>query len=177
MVKPELIRCTVAGDFILTEESDLARELFNHGRYGSLQQKRIALSFFEAFYLFENERIFVVDGRGKELSHDVLLRKAQQKDKKFWTKYAVFRDLRSRGYVVKTALKFGADFRVYDRGVKPGDDHAKWVVYPVYESATMTWHEFSSKNRVAHSTKKRLLLGVVDEEGDVSYWETRWLRP
>jgi tRNA splicing endonuclease len=41
----------------------------------------------------------------------------------------------------------------------------------------MTWHEFSAKNRVAHSTKKHLMIGVVDDEGDVSYWEVRWLRP
>ncbi len=177
MPKPEVIPCTIAGDFILTQDTDLARELFNQGRFGSLQHRRVALSFFEALYLFENEKIIILDGRSKEMSHEALLRKAQQKDKQFWTKYAVFRDLRSRGYTVKTALKFGADFRVYDRGVKPGEDHAKWVVYPVYESETMTWHEFSSKNRVAHSTKKRLLLAVVDEEGDVSYWETRWLRP
>ena len=78
---------------------------------------------------------------------------------------------------MKTALKFGADFRVYDRGVKPGEDHAKWIVFPVYETDVMTWYEFSAKNRVAHSTKKRLLLAVVDQEGDVSYWETRWIRP
>ena len=92
-------------------------------------------------------------------------------------KFSVFKDLRDRGYVVKTALKFGADFRVYDRGVKPGEDHAKWVVFPVPEGSTTTWHEFAAKNRVAHSTKKRLLIGVVDDEGDVSYWEIRWIRP
>ena len=177
MTKPDIIPCTIAGDFILSEDSDLARELFHQSCFGSLQHKRVALSFFEAMYLFEIEKISILDSRNKKLSHAVLLRRAQQKDKQFWTKYCVFRDLRSRGYVVKTALKFGADFRVYDRGVKPGEDHAKWVVYPVYESESMTWHEFSSKNRVAHSTKKRLLLAVVDEEGDVSYWETRWLRP
>jgi tRNA-intron endonuclease len=61
--------------------------------------------------------------------------------------------------------------------VKPGEDHAKWVVFPVHETATMTWYEFSAKNRVAHSTKKRLLLGIVDDEQDVTYYEVRWLRP
>ena len=85
--------------------------------------------------------------------------------------------MRNRGYIVKTALKFGAEFRVYDRGIKPGEDHARWILYPVHESSTSTWHEFAAKNRVAHSTKKRLLIGVVDDEGEVSYWEVRWLRP
>ena len=85
--------------------------------------------------------------------------------------------MRNRGYIVKTALKFGADFRVYDRGVKPGEDHARWILYPVHEGSALTWYEFAAKNRVAHSTKKRLLIGVADDEGDVSYWEARWLRP
>ncbi|HLC72503.1 MAG TPA: tRNA-intron lyase, partial [Candidatus Nanoarchaeia archaeon] len=92
-------------------------------------------------------------------------------------RYAVFRDMRSRGYIVKTALKFGADFRVYDRGIKPGDDHAKWILYPVHEGETLTWYDFSAKSRVAHSTRKSLLIGVVDDEGDVTYWQAMWTRP
>ena len=80
-------------------------------------------------------------------------------------------------YIVKTALKFGADFRIYDRGVKPGEDHAKWVVFPVHEGETLTWYEFAAKNRVAHSTKKRLLIGIVDDESDVTYYEIKWVRP
>ena len=79
--------------------------------------------------------------------------------------------------MVKTALKFGADFRIYERGVKPGEDHAKWILYPVNEGSTLTWHEFSAKNRVAHSTRKRLLLGIVDSEEDVTYYEVKWTRP
>ena len=89
----------------------------------------------------------------------------------------MFRDLREKGYVVKTALKFGADFRVYEKGIKPGQDHAKWVVYPVHESEHLTWHEFAAKNRVAHSTKKRLLIGIVDDEEDITYYEIGWKRP
>jgi tRNA-intron endonuclease len=98
-------------------------------------------------------------------------------EKRFKLTYAAYKDLRDRGYVVKTALKFGADFRVYDRGVKPGDDHAKWVVFTVHEGDTMTWHDFAAKNRVAHSTKKRLLIAVVDDEGDVTYYEINWTKP
>ena len=85
--------------------------------------------------------------------------------------------MRSRGYIVKTALKFGADFRVYDRGIKPVDDHAKWILYPVHEGSVLTWHDFSAKNRVAHSTRKRLLLGIVDDENDCTFYEVSWKRP
>jgi len=50
-------------------------------------------------------------------------------------------------------------------------------MYPVAESGIMTWYEFSAKNRVAHSTRKRLLIAIVDEEGDVTYYEIKWTRP
>lgn len=177
MTKAKTIPCFVAADIVHTEDNDLARELFNQGTYGALEGSHVLLSFIETLYLLEKEKIILHDGRGKAVSRQDFLKKAQRKEKQFWVKYCVYKDLRNRGYLVKTALKFGADFRVYDRGIKPGEDHAKWIVYPVYQSNVMTWYDFSAKNRVAHSTKKRLLLAVVDDEGDVSYWETRWLRP
>lgn len=105
------------------------------------------------------------------------MKKAEKMEPDIWIRFVVFKDLRNRGYIVKTALKFGADFRVYERGVKPGEDHAKWIVYPVTEGSEITWYEFAAKNRVAHSTKKRLLIAIVDEEGDVTYYEIRWTRP
>jgi len=123
------------------------------------------------------KKLVVKDTKGKKIKNDMYVKRAIKVESRFLVKYSVYKDLRNRGYIVKTALKFGADFRVYDRGVKPGEDHARWVVYPVHEGETLTWQEWAAKNRVAHSTRKRLLIGVVDDENDVSYWEARWMRP
>lgn len=162
---------------VMTEDTDLARELYNQSRYGAIQDRKVHLSYCETLYLLERNKISLFDGRNKEISTESFLKKALKFESNFWVRYQVFKDFRSRGYIIKTALKFGADFRVYDRGIKPGEDHAKWIVYPVKESEGLTWYEFSSKNRVAHSTKKRLLIGCVDEEGDCTYWEVKWTRP
>ena len=89
----------------------------------------------------------------------------------------VFKDLRGRGYILKTALKFGGDFRVYERNQKPGEEHAKWILYCIKESDVLRWQDFAAKNRVAHSTKKKLLVAIVDEENDITYYEVKWLRP
>ena len=131
----------------------------------------------EALYLIEKKRVIAHDSRNKVIDFGAFQKKAQKIEPNFWVRYCVFKDIRNRGYIIKTALKFGADFRIYDRGVKPGEDHARWVVFPVSESSSLTWYEFSAKNRVAHSTKKRLLIGCVDAENDVTFWEVRWLRP
>jgi tRNA-intron endonuclease, archaea type len=142
--------------------------------YGTRQTSgKLALSLLEATYLHEKGVITLVDTKKKTLSLEQIERRAAKLEPKFWIRWHVFSDLRSRGYIVKTALKFGADFRVYERGVKPGEDHAKWVVYAVHEAENFSWHDFSAKNRVAHSTKKRLLLGIVD----VMYYEVKWVRP
>ncbi|MBI2664952.1 tRNA-intron lyase [Candidatus Woesearchaeota archaeon] len=174
----EKITAQFSSNQIITESSDAAKELYDKSRYGTLTaDNRVQLSFIEAMYLMEKEKLVVVDRRSKEISAEALQKKAKNLSPNFWVRYAVYKDIRDRGYIIKTALKFGADFRIYDRGVKPGEDHARWIVYPVHESEHLTWYEFAAKNRVAHSTKKRLLVGVVDDENDVSYWEIRWMRP
>lgn len=174
----ELIKSLLIKDVVCTENSTAAKELYDKTHYGSpLADGRVQLSMLEAVYLAEKKRLSVLDNKGKPIALEQLMKKASKVEHDFWVRYCVFKDFRNRGYIIKTALKFGADFRIYDRGVKPGEEHAKWVVFPVKESEKLTWQDFAAKNRVAHSTKKRLLLAVVDDEGDVSYWESRWLRP
>ncbi len=173
-----VIKATFQKERVITEDSGAAIELYNQSRFGTvLDNNKVQLSLYEALYLMEKGKIKVYDMRNKCFEFDRFLKWAKRTEPSFWVKYYVFKDIRNRGYIIKTALKFGADFRVYDRGVKPGEDHARWIVYPVHEGAVMTWYEFAAKNRVAHSTKKRLLIGIVDEENSVTYYEIKWTRP
>ncbi len=160
------------GRRVLTENSNAARALARKGTGTLLTDKRVALAPMEALMLVEEGRVRVVDGQGKHMPFDRLARLLGG-SRDFWTSYVVFRDLSERGYRVKTGLKFGADFRVYDSP----DGHARWIVHPVAARKTLTWHEFAAKNRVAHSTNKRLLVAVVDDEDAVNYWEVAWLKP
>lgn len=177
-MKKDSVKAFFSNERVVTENSDLARELYNQSRFGAVtDDNRVQLSFIESLFLLKKGKIDLLDGKQKSIAADSFLKKAQKLEPNFWPRYCVFADLRERGYIVKTALKFGADFRVYDRGVKPGEDHARWIVYPVQETSGLTWYEFAAKNRVAHSTKKRLLIGIVDEESSVTYYEIRWLRP
>jgi tRNA-intron endonuclease, archaea type len=174
----EKIKAIFLKEIISTENSDQARDLYNQSRYGIiLSGGKVQLSFIETAYLLEKGTIELYSGSNRKIDFDKFVKKASKSEQNFWTRYCVFKNIRNRGYIIKTALKFGADFRVYDRGIKPGEDHAKWIVYPVKETSSLTWYEFSAKNRVAHSTKKRLLVGVVDAENDVTYWEIKWTRP
>lgn len=176
--KKRLVKAILARERVITESSEEARDFYNQSRFGSITEGgKVELSLLEALYLFEKKRLDLRSEAGRRMTFESYVRKARKVEPNFWIRYSVFKDIRNRGYIIKTALKFGADFRVYDRGVKPGEDHAMWVVYPVHEGETLTWHEFSAKNRVAHSTKKKLLIGVVDDEGDVTYYVVKWTKP
>lgn len=171
----EKIKAYLVGGIISSNDGE-AFSLFKKSCFGNPIEEKIQYSLPEAIFLVEKEKIEIF-AKSKKIPKKELIKKLQKIDKKIHIKYPVFRDLRERGYIVKTALKFGAEFRVYDKGARPGKKHAKWVVFTDHESNKLTWHEFSAKNRVAHSTKKNLLLAIVDEEGDISYYEVRWIKP
>jgi tRNA-intron endonuclease, archaea type len=173
----QMIETELLEDCIITECSNEARILQDKSCFGTLlDDGRVQLTLIEGYYLYEKKKIIVKKGK-KILEKEQLLKKCLKLETNFLIRYAVYSDFRNRGYVIKTALKFGADFRVYNKGIKPGEDHARWIVYPVKETGVLTWYEFAAKNRVAHSTKKRLLLGIVDEENSVTYYEVKWVRP
>jgi len=171
----EKIQSHLIGKFVLSNTSE-AHLLYKKNNYGEKIDGKIQYSLAEALFLIEKGKMEIYQ-KNKKIKKEEFLKKLLKLDKKIQIKYLVFKDLRNKGYVVKTALKFGAEFRVYDKGTKPGKTHAKWIVFTDQESKKMTWHDFSSKNRVAHSTKKNLLLAIVDEEGSVTYYEVRWLKP
>jgi tRNA-intron endonuclease, archaea type len=171
----EKIQAYLVGEIVSSNSSE-AFSLYDKSSFGERKDGKVIYSPVEALYLLEKNKI-EISTKTKKLSHDELIRKFKKIDKKIQLKYPVFKDLREKGYIVKTALKFGAEFRVYEKGAKIGDKHSKWVVFTDYESKTFTWQEFSAKNRVAHSTKKNLLLAIVDEEGDITYYEVKWVKP
>jgi len=160
----------------ISSSSKEALDLYGNRVFGEYLRKKVYYSFSEALYLLDKKKI-EVSKKTRKLNFNQLMDECKKFDKNIQTKFIVFKDLRDKGYLLKTALKFGADFRVYDKGHKPGKQHARWILYPVQESQEMTWHDFSAKNRVAHSTKKNLLIAVVDSEGDITYYEISWLKP
>ena len=169
------IKSYFVGETVSSNSSE-AYSLYEKSSFGEKKDSKIIYSPSEALFLVEKGKMDVLS-KNKKLSKEELIKKFRKMDKKIHLKYPVFKDLREKGYIVKTALKFGAEFRVYEKGAKIGEKHSKWVVFTDYESKTFSWQEFSSKNRVAHSTKKNLLLAIVDEEGDITYYEVRWVKP
>ncbi len=170
-----MITAHITSEKIHSTSSD-AFSLYEKSRFGEKIKDKIEYSWIEALFLASKNRL-TLNYKNKEISFDKAIQLAKKRDKRIETKLTLFEDLRNKGYIVKTALKFGADFRIYKKGTNPGQDHSLWLAYAVRESEPHTWHDFAAKNRVAHSTKKKLLIGIIDDENDVLYYEISWLKP
>jgi tRNA-intron endonuclease len=169
------IQAHLIGNTISTN-SEKAYTLAKQNSFGEKIGEKVQYSFQESFFLFEEKKLEILQNK-KTLTEQEILKKFTRIDKKFLTKYIVFKDLRKKGYILKTALKFGAEFRVYEKGKKIGDAHAKWLLFTDNEKNKQSWQEIAAKSRVAHSTKKKILLAIVDDEASITYYELNWIKP
>ncbi len=92
-------------------------------------------------------------------------------------KYTVYRDLKDRGFCVKTGFKFGSHYRLYSRGDKPGKGHAIWLVHAVPEEYTVQFQVISRAIRLAQNVRKKMIYAVVDKEGDITYYKFDRITP
>ena len=173
-MEKKIIEAQLLGNNI-TSNSKKAYSEFNQFSFGEKIEDKIKYSLPETMFLIQNGKMKLYSNK-KIISQEEATKKFLRIDKKYLTKYVVFKDLRMKGYIVKTALKFGAEFRAYEKGKKIGKSHAKWIIFTDVEENKTTWHDFAAKNRVAHSTNKKLLLAIVDEEGQPLYYEINWIK-
>jgi tRNA-intron endonuclease len=162
--------------------------LYDESGYGKPlpenEPDRLELELVEALYLLEKKRLKVKKkGKKKALAFKELLEIAVETVNQFHSQFTVFRDLRERGYLVKTGYKFGAHFRVYERGVKlkrgpkAAHEHTKFVVHCVPEEAAFSLPEMSRAVRLAHNIRATFVWAVVDKENDVTYYVIQRLTP
>ena len=132
------------------------------------------LSLYEALYLCEKDLLTpVINGREASCKDLELYAKATVPN--FAERYLVYKDLRDRGYVVRSGMKFGADFAIYEIG--PGYEHAPYVVRVIKRDEVLDPIEIVMIGRLSHSVRKRSVLAVVDvEHSVVSYLVFKWVR-
>jgi len=143
-----------------------AFNLASKSSFGEPKNGKVLYSIYETLYLLDKKLAEVLKN-SKKISFHEILKKANHES------FLVFKDLRDKGSVLKEGLKFGADFRVYNKGDKPGKAHAKYLLY-VISGKKINTLDFAAKARIAHSTNKILLLALVDAEEDISYYEVNW---
>ncbi len=145
-------------------------QIYNKGFYGYPRSGGgLELDLMEALYLLECDRLKVVE-QGREIENTELIRRGARVLQDFEVRYIVYRDLRQRGYIVK-ADAGDFDFRVYPRGGTPSTSQTKHWVNAISERATFRIKDMIRLSDTSQRTRKELMLGVVDEEGDITYYQ------
>jgi tRNA-intron endonuclease len=163
------------GDEVVTiKASSIARRLHGKSHYGKMYEDRLQLSLIEAAYLMERGKLKLMKDED-EVSLEEFISLLGERG--LYSKYLVYRDLRNRGYIVKTGFKYGAEFRLYERGGAPGRTHSAYLVRVISENDTIHALDFSSYVRVAHGVNKKLLMAFLDDEEDITYYLVDWIRP
>jgi len=142
-------------------------QLRNKG-YGDKENNNYLLETYEGLYLLHLNKLVITNGDVVDFSD--LLKHALRYDKEIVTKFLVYRDLRSRGYVVKEGFGFGTDFRVYERGGYE-KKRAKYVVFCVNEGINVKVGELSKHVREIETMGKNAIAAVVERRGEVIYYK------
>ena len=151
----------------IAEQSSID-SLFQRG-YGTAENDVFMLAFYEGLYLLDRELLDIRDEDGKEVNFQSLLQAYEKTDPNAWVNYLVYRDLRSRGYVVREGFGARTDFRIYDRGAY-GKDTASYMVLGTQEGKPLPIEDLTSALQHCQSQKKELILAVMNRRGEIVYY-------
>lgn len=132
----------------------------------------LMLSPFEALYLTEKEIDVIDSSTKKKIEFSDLLEKYRAENPDFWILYLIYRDLRTKGYVVKDGECPGIDFKVFERG-EYGKEGPKFAVVKVIEGELTSIKKLMKSVDAARREKLELILAVVDRRNEVVYYSCR----
>ena len=152
---------------VLLPEVGTENELEKKG-YGERSGGELILSDVESLYLLYAGKLKLVKGK-REVSLNEMVDHALSRDKNVWTRFLIYRDLRSRGYVTKDGFGFGVDFRVYERG-EYGLKPARYLVFGVNEGTERSQRELKETVDQVTRMGKAPIIAVVERRGEVIYY-------
>ena len=152
---------------ILVKEKHLINKLISSD-YGSLSDGILALDPYEALYLAYTGVISIVNEKGEKISFEKLISKFSVVDKDLWIKFILYHDLRKRGFITRSSYLGRVSFKVApkreDRGIYPV------IFYGLLEGKKIGFDQLREIMERAISLKKKIILAIVDKEGNITYY-------
>jgi len=124
---------------------------------------------YEALFLLYNNRLNL-NHKNKLLDFSELAQILLRTDESIFTKFLIYRDLRTRGYIAKEGFGFGLDFRVYERGEylkKP----AKYVVFGINEGLNLRTKDLKENIISIENMGKEGIIAVIERRGEIIYYK------
>ncbi len=175
----------LVGDRVVVFDDETAREIYAQGYFGHPLgvtkpkgpedvKAPLALSPLEALYLVEKGMLEVLDiATLKKLSFEDLM-KTWSTVEMLKERYKVYKELRDKGFIVRSGLKYGSDFTIYEFG--PGIDHAPYVVEVRVKDEEIDPADIIRSGRVAHGVRKKYIMAIVEDD-KTEYVMFKWYLP
>jgi tRNA-intron endonuclease, archaea type len=159
---------TLTDNGIIIAEQSSIDQLTSRG-YGTLEGKTFTLAFFEALYLQDKAMLEAKTVDGTTADFQTILHCYEAKNENAWVNYLVYRDLRSRGYVVREGFGKGVDFRIYERG-SYGKDTAPYLILVTQEGKPLSINDLADALSKCQTQKKELILAVTNRRGEIVHY-------
>ncbi len=160
---------------IVRKAKDVGR-LYNKSHFGKLLTDNILqLDLLEGVFLLGEQKMQIVDGK-RNVTFQELVMRASRLIPSFEIKYLLFKGLRNRGHVIHLCEKDGpVTFQKRMSFQERKTDN----VFIVPFSERDIFNIEQTKQLVAAAKKRKGVLwyGIVDEEGDITYYEISVVTP
>jgi tRNA-intron endonuclease, archaea type len=137
--------------------------------FGESEKDTLILNSFETLYLLYNNKL-ELKKINKSIIFDELLQKYIQKNDDILTQFLLYRDLRTKGYVVKDGFGFGSDFRVYERG-NYGLKDSKFLIFAFNEGTQQKIGKLYKNIEEITKMGKEPIIAVIERRGEIIYYK------
>ena len=137
--------------------------------FGESEKDSLILNSFETLYLLYNDKL-ELKKINKSIVFDELMQKYIQKNDDILTQFLLYRDLRTKGYVVKDGFGFGSDFRVYERG-NYGLKDAKFLIFAFNEGTQQKISKLYKNIEEITKMGKEPIIAVIERRGEIIYYK------
>jgi len=157
---------------VVVADPSEAGTVYGRGYFGTVGDGGLALDRYESVYLLEMGRLAARDPSGRAVDWSEMFRRATKHEPGFGVRYLVYRDLRQRGYVVRSSPPPVA-FAVLPRGGVLHKTPSRFWVEAYSEREPFDLARLFELAERAQGAKKNLLLALVDEESDLTFYRVR----
>lgn len=137
--------------------------------FGESQNDTLILNSFETLYLLYNNKL-ELKKVNKNIIFDELIQKYIQKNDDILTQFLLYRDLRTKGYVVKDGFGFDSDFRVYEKGTY-GQKDAKFLIFAFNEGTQQKIGKLYKNIHEITQMGKEPIIAVIERRGEIIYYK------
>lgn len=154
---------------VIVIESVKQQDQLRSKGYGEKINDMYILESYEALFLLYCKRL-VLKKHKTILDFSNFLQTLLKIDLFIFTKFLIFRDLRTRGYIAKEGFGFGNDFRVYERG-DYSRKAAKYVIFGINEGISIKAKILFQNIRSIEKMGKEAIIAVIERRGEIIYYK------